>query len=141
MPVGVSPKGIVVTPDGKKVYVANYGSNTTSVIDTSTNKVTATVPVGHGPYGVSAIGTKVYVANRNSNTVSVIDTATNHVTATVPVGNHPKAFGQFIGGNMGLEQNNNSTAVSSGTGSTKMTGFEMVFGIVGLFAVFLHKRK
>ena len=75
------------------------GSNTVSVIDTATNNVTATVPVGDYPLGVAVNleGTKVYVANEESNTVSVIDTATNKVIATVPVGKDPVAFGQFIG--------------------------------------------
>jgi len=72
-------------------YIANMGVNTISVIDTTTNKVTTTVEVGTGPYGVgvSSDGKKVYVANNDSNTVSVIDTATNKVTATVPVGSRP----------------------------------------------------
>ena len=72
-------------------YITNGESNTVSVIDTATNTVTATVPVGSEPEGiaVSPDGTGVYVANLKSNTVSVIDTATNTVTATVSVGNNP----------------------------------------------------
>ena len=42
-----------MTPDGSKVYVANEGSNTVSVIATATNAVTATIPVGALPYGVA----------------------------------------------------------------------------------------
>ncbi len=34
-------------------YVSNLGSNTVSVIDTATNTVVATVPVGNGPSGVA----------------------------------------------------------------------------------------
>src|SRR3990170_3787634 len=84
---------------GPFAYIPNDGSNTVSVIDTATNTVTATVPVGANPAGVAVhpAGTFVYVANFNDNTVSVIDTATNTVTATVPVGNAPVALGQFIG--------------------------------------------
>ena len=73
-------------------YITNSDDNTVSVIDTATNNVTATVPVGTYPCGVAVTpdGTKVYVANNGSNTVSVIDTATNNVTATVPVGSYPR---------------------------------------------------
>ncbi len=55
-----------------------------SVIDTATNTVTATIPVGPEPYGVAVTpdGSKVYVANF-SNSVSVIATATNTVTDTI----------------------------------------------------------
>jgi len=48
--VGNNPKGIAVTPDGKKLYVANQNDNTVSVIDTATNKVTATINVGTAPW-------------------------------------------------------------------------------------------
>ena len=73
-------------------YIANRSSATVSVIDTATNAVTATVPVGSGPFGVavSPDGSRVYVSNQNDSTVSVIDTATNTVTATVPVGSRPE---------------------------------------------------
>jgi YVTN family beta-propeller protein len=77
--------GMAVNPSGTRVYVANINSNTVSVIDTTTNTVTATVEVGAEPFGVAInpAGTRVYVTNHSSGTVSVIDTATNTVTATV----------------------------------------------------------
>ncbi|WP_054864920.1 PKD domain-containing protein [Methanosarcina barkeri] len=74
----------------KKVYVASGGNCT--VIDTATNTVTATVPVGSNPsYGVAVnpAGTKVYVTNVFDDDVSVIDTDTKTVIATVPVGWSP----------------------------------------------------
>jgi YVTN family beta-propeller protein len=46
--VGGSPIGLAVTPDGKKVYVANSnisGNSTLSVIDTSNDTVSATVNI------------------------------------------------------------------------------------------------
>jgi YVTN family beta-propeller protein len=81
--VGVSPQGLAVTPDGTAVYVANSGDNPgdVSVINSATNTVVATVPVGNQPYAVSVTqdGTSVDVANGDG-TVSVIDTATYTVT-------------------------------------------------------------
>jgi YVTN family beta-propeller protein len=73
-------------------YITNFGSNNVSVIDTATNKVKATVPVGLNPLGVTFTpdGSKVYVTNIVSNNVSVI-------TAMVPVGSEPIAIGQFMG--------------------------------------------
>ncbi|MDY7965682.1 YncE family protein, partial [Bacillus thuringiensis] len=73
---------------GKFAYVANFGSNTVSVIDTSSNTVVATVPVGVAPSSVAVTPNEkfVYVANSSSSTVSVIDTSSNTVIATVPVG-------------------------------------------------------
>ncbi len=41
--------GVAVTPDGTRVYMANTGDGTVSVIDTASNTVTATIPVGSFP--------------------------------------------------------------------------------------------
>lgn len=88
--VGPGPQGVAVTPDGKRVYVANTGSsrpnNTLSVIDTEDDTVVATIIVGFAPHGVAVTpdGKRVYVANGVAGGVSVIDTTTNTVVATVP---------------------------------------------------------
>ncbi len=77
---------------GTRAYVANYVSNDVSVIDTATNTLVATVPVGLTAHAVAlnSEGTRAYVANYGSHDVSVIDTATNSVVATVPVGMFPR---------------------------------------------------
>ena len=49
IPVGCQPTGVVVTPDGTRAYVTNSLDNTVSVIDTATNTVVATLPVGLFP--------------------------------------------------------------------------------------------
>jgi YVTN family beta-propeller protein len=61
------------------------------VIDTSTNIVIATIPVGAQPEGVTfdPAGTRAYVANSGPGSVSVIDTASNTVVDTVDVGTTP----------------------------------------------------
>ena len=71
--------------------MTNNEDNTVSVIDTSSNSVISTVPVGIDPAGVavSPDGTLVYVTNLAGNTVSVINTSNNTVTATVNVGFDP----------------------------------------------------
>jgi YVTN family beta-propeller protein len=77
----------------QSAYIPNSGSDNVSVIDTATNTVVATIPVGSEPIGVavSPDGSKVYVTNSNlgPGSVSVIDTATNTVVATIPVGSEP----------------------------------------------------
>lgn len=69
-------------------YISNGDDNTVSVIDTTSNLVIATVPVGNIPrgVGVNPNGLYVYVVNNGSSTVSVIETGTQTVVATVPVG-------------------------------------------------------
>ena len=51
--VGNKAHGVVVSKDGKTVYVTNSIDNTVSVIDVATQTVTGTIPVGKGPNGVS----------------------------------------------------------------------------------------
>ena len=84
---------------GPRLCGRAIASNSVSVINTATDTVTTTVPVGDVPFGVAVTpdGAFVYVANRNSNSVSVIDTADNTVIATVGVESDPSAFGRFIG--------------------------------------------
>jgi YVTN family beta-propeller protein len=92
IPVGGFPFGVAVSPDGRRVYVANEGppSQTVSVIDTATNKVIANIGT-RGSVGIAASqdGRRVYAANTGDQTVSVIDATTNTLIANVPVGLFP----------------------------------------------------
>ncbi len=99
---------------GPFAYVANKGAGTVSVIDTSTNAVTATVTVGSNPFGIAITpnGSYAYVANEGAGTVSVIDTSTNVVTATVTVGTQPTGVAITPNGSYAYVANNGSASVS-----------------------------
>jgi len=114
IPVGTHPYTTVISADGSKVYVSNWGgkvpgpgdftdgespvvvdrrtgipvSGTVSVIDAASNTVINTIEVGLHPCGMalSPSGDRLYVTNANSDTVSVIDTASDMVTKTLHVG-------------------------------------------------------
>ena len=55
--------------------MSNAGSNTVSILNTTTNSVVGTIPVGAGPNGIAynQDNGKVYVANSVSSTISVIN--------------------------------------------------------------------
>jgi YVTN family beta-propeller protein len=91
MPQDSKPMGVVVSPDAKQVYVANGRGGTISVIDATTNSVTATLPVGQRPWGIALTsdGSRLYTANGPSNDVSVLDTGTLKVIKKIPVGKIP----------------------------------------------------
>jgi YVTN family beta-propeller protein len=92
---------IVITPNGAQAYVLDArncihkGSekDIVSVINTTTNQVTAIVPVGLCPtmMAITPNGAQVYVVNSFSNDVTVIDTVTNKVISTISVGTLPYA--------------------------------------------------
>ena len=80
--VGIGPNGVAVSPDGKRVYVANQSSDTVSVIDTTTTppSVAATVAFETNTFPFQLVfspdGTRVYVANAGGG-VWVVDAAAN----------------------------------------------------------------
>jgi len=88
IPVGSQqPLSVAVSPDGQHAYAGGLG--TVSVIDTTSNTVTATISVPDaGRLAITPDGRYVYVVG-GSNSVWVIDTASNTVTATIPVGKEP----------------------------------------------------
>ena len=86
--VGRNPDAMAITPDGKYLYVANFYSNTVSVIDTAVNKVSATIALspGFGNSGISLAitpdGSSLFVLEYNNSTIAVIATSTNTVLTT-----------------------------------------------------------
>jgi YVTN family beta-propeller protein len=112
--VGIYPYTAVLSADGRKVYVSNWGGRVpgatdftdglnpvivdrrtgipstgiVSVVDTATNAVVRHIDVGLHPTGMalSPRGDRLFVTNANSDTVSVIDTAADVVTRTLAVG-------------------------------------------------------
>jgi len=52
--VGHNPRGVVLSPDGRHLYVANRLDDTIAVIDTATNKVASTIDLG-GPKNIDAL--------------------------------------------------------------------------------------
>jgi len=94
-----NPYGAAATPDGSEVWVTESGTNTVSVISTSTNKITGTVVVGLYPHGIAITpdGKTAYVANTGPNTgeggsqtVSVVNVSSQGVTGTIDVGEAPQ---------------------------------------------------
>src|SRR5262249_35815736 len=87
IPIPAGPHGLVVTPDGRKVYVSSDGASTVTVIDTATDTVATTIEVGSTPHGlaISRDGSKVLVAGFGANQSMIIDTATDRIVGRVPV--------------------------------------------------------
>src|SRR5579859_3558856 len=54
IPVGHNPRGVLISQDGKHVYVANRLDDNISVIDTASNQVASTIDLG-GPQTVDAL--------------------------------------------------------------------------------------
>ena len=90
-----------------------------SVIDTTTNQVVATIPVGDNPRAVAVTpdSTRAYVANAGSqaglDTVSVIDTNTNTaIGSPITVGDNPQGIAITPNGLRAYVANTNDDTVS-----------------------------
>jgi YVTN family beta-propeller protein len=74
LPLGSLPVFVNSTQNGF-MYVANFGTNSVSAINTNSNAVSITAPVGANPVALAEIpnGLKLYVANQGSNSVSSLN--------------------------------------------------------------------
>ncbi|WPV01114.1 gliding motility-associated C-terminal domain-containing protein [Mucilaginibacter sp. cycad4] len=79
---GSSPLVAHISATSRKAniaYVPDYGSNTVLAVNTITNEIVSTIPVGANPgfVEVSPDGKKVYIANVSGTSLSIINTQTN----------------------------------------------------------------
>jgi YVTN family beta-propeller protein len=93
---GDNPLELALTPDGKTLLSANHGSNTVSLIDSSSLIETKRIQVGAGPQSIliDRAGRRAYVFNTLSNTISIVDIGARAVAATVATESGPLR-GQF----------------------------------------------
>jgi len=92
-PFPSNANGVVLTPDGRRIYASNRDVGQVTVFDAATNVPITVIPVGNGNdnlgLAISPDGSVVYVANQFSGTVTVVATATNTVVRTIPTGAEP----------------------------------------------------
>src|SRR5688572_5193342 len=111
IPLGKRPRGIKVSPDGTKLFVALSGSpmappgtdesklpppdrtaDGIGVVDIATRKITTVLTSGTDPeqISLSADGSRVFVSNEDAGVASIIDVATNKIVGDVKVGGEPE---------------------------------------------------
>jgi YVTN family beta-propeller protein len=111
IPVGKRPRGVKLSRDGKRLYVALSGSprsgpgmdesklppadraaDGVGVVDLAARKLTATIPSGQDPesFDLSKDGKRLYVSNEETAEMSEVDLASGKVTRTVKVGEEPE---------------------------------------------------
>lgn len=87
LPPGSHPAAVTVLQDGSRVYTANEGTGTVSVINLSSFTVEQTIPVNGHPRSIAStynapIG-KVYTVAQDSPYLTVIRTDTDIVTSSI----------------------------------------------------------
>jgi YVTN family beta-propeller protein len=76
---GAMPFGVLASPDGRRVYTANYASDNVTVIDTRTQTPVYNVPAGDGPYqlALSPDAATLFVSDFDGATVTALNVGGN----------------------------------------------------------------
>ncbi len=117
----LSPREMVLSNDGRWLYVMCEAGDEVLVVDTQHGTVAKTVAVGHEPRGIalSADGKRLYVANSWDDTVSEIDTGTFKVVRTLTTGFEPNGVQPDLAGKTLYVANrlsNDISVIELGTG-------------------------
>ena len=90
LPTGQSPHEVAVTPDGGTAFIANYGTNTLTVVDVAGRRIAGAVDLGEHsrPHGitVSSDGSSVWVTTEGSQHLVEVDVASRTVKRAVRTG-------------------------------------------------------
>jgi YVTN family beta-propeller protein len=110
--VGDNPNDMLLTPDGKYLYVCNANDNSVSVIDTKSKAVIETLDAAlypNSPSGstsnslaLDAAKKRLYIANADNNCIAVFDVAVpgkSFAKGFIPVGWYPTSV-RLINGNL-----------------------------------------
>ncbi len=75
VPTGAMPFGVLGSPDGRRVYTANYASDNVTVIDTRAQVPVYTVPAGDGPYqlALSSDAATLFVSDFDGPSVTALN--------------------------------------------------------------------
>lgn len=93
--VGLNPQTLAQAPDGR-IWVANAGSGTVSILDPTSGAVVQTLDLGLGsrPFGVvfNPLGTAAFVTLQGSGRVLKLHPGTGAVQATLTAGSSPRGM-------------------------------------------------
>jgi len=92
--VETNPIALTYNSINDKIYSANYGRDSVTVIDGEQDSAIKIIRVGNEPWVLeyNPVNNKIYCANRDDNNVTVINGANDSVVATVPVGQSPRVL-------------------------------------------------
>lgn len=140
IPVGKRPRGLKISRDGKRLYVAKSGSprggpnvdesklppadrsaDGIAVVDLASSKVVQTLPGGQDPetFDLTPDGSALYISNEETSELSRLDLASGKITQRVQVGGQPEGVSVRPDGTevyVTCEEDNKIVAVSTDKG-------------------------
>ena len=133
IPVGKRPRGLRVSPDGTRLFVALSGvpksgpgadasqlppadpsADGIGIVDLATLKLLRVIPGGKDPelFDVTGDGKRLWVSNEDSAEASLVDVDAGQVVRRVPVGKEPEGVGIPPGGKVVYVTNEADNSVS-----------------------------
>jgi len=133
--IGKRPRGLKVTPDGSRLFVAVSGlpkcppsvpdeecaklerdlkADGIAVVDTATHKILQVLHAGSDPeqFALSRDGRRLFVANEDTASMTVVDIASGSVLQRVSVGREPEGVALTPDGRWVLITNESDNSVS-----------------------------
>lgn len=91
IPVGMRPRGLRVSRDGRMLFVALRDAHSIGVVDLARGELVDTIPSGRGPQAFDLVGDRfIVVSNEEMHTATIVDVLARKVRATITVGNEPE---------------------------------------------------
>jgi YVTN family beta-propeller protein len=133
IPVGKRPRGLRVSPDGTRLFVALSGlpksgpgvnesqlppadpsADGIGIVDLSSLKLLRVIPGGKDPelFDITSDGKRLWVSNEDSAEASLVDIEAGQVVRRVPVGKEPEGVGIHPGGKVVYVTNEGDNSVS-----------------------------
>jgi YVTN family beta-propeller protein len=134
--------------DGRRLFVANTGSDSLSVIDTQTERIVSTIPLaekgshfGAAPSSCVVANNRLYVTLANTNAVAVLDRTTYKRSGLIPTGWYPtKVLADqehlFVLNAKGIRPRWPNPNGPQGAGPSRVAGYvlNLVMGTVSIIA-------
>src|SRR2546428_5256973 len=91
IPLEKTPRGLELSPDGRRVFFTLAGVNAIQVLDTATNEIVTQIPVGTSPHYTpfTPDGRWALAVIQGPGELSILDTTSNTLAGTVAVGKAP----------------------------------------------------
>src|SRR5437016_13839445 len=91
VPLDKTPRGLELSPDGRRVFFTLAGVNAIEVLDTTTNRVITQVPVGASPHSApfTPDGRWALAVVQGPGELAILDTVNSTLAGTVAVGKAP----------------------------------------------------
>ena len=114
VPLDKTPRGLELSPDGRRVYFTLAGVNAIEVLDTATTRIVAQIPVGASPHYApfTPDGRWALAVVQGPGELGILDAAANTLAGTVSVGQAPHWSTSSADGRTAYVTNEGSNDVS-----------------------------